>query len=472
MRRPSIIVRSRAELLEVLRSRPPGAFSLRVDTGCGIAVLDVPATPAVGDGEMARRPVRNGALQEATPIPASPPPQGSYFADPATPPVPANAQTQIAQIPVAQSVPLVSVGGAPASATRALVVDVTTKWVWIKKGIDAGFIKADPAADLEVQWAALIAASPASWWKQETTPAPQALPAPNVATWSPNVAAPTIQIQMTPQGTASNVPPLSYDFSGGNMGAVNQPQGKPTHQGIGTTMPVAAPQTPQVASMDFTLGNAPSLPPVASRTPSLDAVGPLPTGYGGTAPHEPAPVPSLPFTPPSSERSELPAFNVTEGATPASNAYVEKLLRVNVDPLADRIRKSLTLGEGRTEKRIVGQAIDDCSQMLEDATILWLKSKEDRARVEQEIAGLRSAMRSKANASLAADKDAGTFAKKTISNDDVEARMSEMYHDEYAAQESRVRLAKNTEYYFESLLDRVKRKNGDMNTIYSKFPAG
>lgn len=487
------VVRSREDLSRILTARDAGAFDLEIVTDRGVAVLRVPALSGGGDDDMARRPVKDGQLAangaagglQTVGQPAQAPPPQSFLG------VPPQAQTAMpAQATLPQGT--APTQPSPAGVVGHGVIDVTAKWGFIKRAAEQGIIKIDnPHEPLESQWGRLLQAAPQGWFGvigDAVAPPPQAPPTPpqGAPAWPVTTALPAPQggapawPTTPPQGVppaqpaAAGWPPAQIthgmDFTGGAPSGVTQMfagagmanPGAPTLQiadvsvGANRLAPAGLP----AQSFDFSQGFTAPLAPPQSPAHAPAAV---------QAPHAP---PGL-QTPPTPPQGAPPRDLVTEVANGSGIvAYVERLMQIDVARTADYVRGSLRLGEGRTDKRIVAQALDEANGVTEQALLLVLKAREDLKRIESEITAGRAGMREQAHKALAADKEAGNLAKKTISNEDTNAKMSELFHDEYEAQAARLRAAKSAVEFFEDLHSRSKSKNVDIRSIYDHFNPG
>lgn len=175
-----------------------------------------------------------------------------------------------------------------------------------------------------------------------------------------------------------------------------------------------------------------------------------------------APAPTIPIAiPPKPQDTDLhpPPMHIDEprqplfatahrgaGITPDFQRIVETVFAA--DSLRDYtdLEQNLQVGEERGDYRTLMTHLDKAEDRARRAHRLYLGAKIELESWEQDANKVTAVMRGEASATLEAEKAAGE-RKKAITNPDVEAKMSEMFADEYAGQAlTRARLKGTVEH--------------------------
>lgn len=135
-----------------------------------------------------------------------------------------------------------------------------------------------------------------------------------------------------------------------------------------------------------------------------------------------------------------------------------------------RIRSGLTFGS-RASSLGYGElveALDAAEELAAEAARLAANMKVALAAFLIDAMVIRSALRKQVNVELKNQKDAGKLAKATISNDDIDAMMADMFNDEYRDLELRISKAKRSTEAVEALDAIARERARDLRAMVSK----
>lgn len=132
---------------------------------------------------------------------------------------------------------------------------------------------------------------------------------------------------------------------------------------------------------------------------------------------------------PSVQRKESPLRGDLE-------RIVEEVWVNDMHEVWTRIRKSLSIGEKRSEHAYIHKALDDARKLSFDAYRLYVTSKKEYERWEKENEVIYGAMWINATRALQQEKDQGQRSKQ-ITDSDIKAMCAVMFPDEWTAQEKR-----------------------------------
>ncbi len=149
---------------------------------------------------------------------------------------------------------------------------------------------------------------------------------------------------------------------------------------------------------------------------------------------------------------------------------VDHLFEVD-DPMEvyERVRAGLSFG-GRASSLGHGElvdALDEAQTLATEASRLSANMKVALRAFELDAEVIRGALRNQATADIRDQITAGTFAKKTINNDDIEAVMAQKFSDEYRDLELRHSRAKRAADAIESLAERAVDRARDLRAMVS-----
>jgi len=146
-----------------------------------------------------------------------------------------------------------------------------------------------------------------------------------------------------------------------------------------------------------------------------------------------APPPKHPSTPPPARPPLFASANKGPGINPDMQRIVETLYAADAFKDYSDLESSLEIGEERTNYQTLMTHLDKAEQRARRAHRLYLGAKLELETWEQDAKKVTSVMRAQASAELEGEKAAGE-RKKAITNPDVDAKMSEMFADEYSSQ--------------------------------------
>lgn len=151
------------------------------------------------------------------------------------------------------------------------------------------------------------------------------------------------------------------------------------------------------------------------------------------------------------------------GLAPDMERIIETLYRVDALAEYEELEKALTIGEDRGDYGTLRLQLDKAEDRARRAHKLYLSAKLERTRYELDADAVRAAMRQKAIDELELDKKAGRT--KRIANDDVDAKMAEMFRDEWRDQAIKRAQVKGMEDALERLADLWKQRCFTLSTL-------
>lgn len=173
---------------------------------------------------------------------------------------------------------------------------------------------------------------------------------------------------------------------------------------------------------------------------------------------------------PPIKRYDFPSANAAKKTDirPDLAKIVETVWIGNMHDAWMAIRKSLQVGEKRSEHGFLTRALDEARTLSYDAHRLYVTAKKEFERWELENEVVNGAMWLKATRELQAEKDAKE-RNKTITDADVRAKCSTLYPDEYAAQEQKRRAVKLTVDSMAQLSKDANEHVEDLRVMLSKL---
>lgn len=147
---------------------------------------------------------------------------------------------------------------------------------------------------------------------------------------------------------------------------------------------------------------------------------------------------------------------------------INSIFKMDYGEEFQRLRDNLTVGDGRTDYGTVNMALDRAQDNAFDAYNLFLSAKRDYERYTIDRKIIWATMRDEAHAILQAEKKAGD-RNKTITDDDVQAKMAELHPDEFRHVEMQEREFKLAVDAAENLSERWAKKSADLNTMLHKL---
>jgi hypothetical protein len=155
---------------------------------------------------------------------------------------------------------------------------------------------------------------------------------------------------------------------------------------------------------------------------------------------------------------------------PALARVVEQVFLKNtdVDGIYERLEKNLMLGDGRrTERGFVLKALDEAAKNHRDAHRLYITSKALQEDWERDNSVHFATLRSEANKILQSEKESGR-RNKSITDADIEAKMAELFPDEWRSQETRRARLKLVVESMKSLVESWEMEHRTLNTMASR----
>lgn len=154
------------------------------------------------------------------------------------------------------------------------------------------------------------------------------------------------------------------------------------------------------------------------------------------------------------------------GITPDFERIVEAVYQVDAWREYEDLEKNLEVGDGRSEYGTVAKHLDQQEDRARRAHKLYLSAKLELLRFEAECLKVQAPMRERATGILS-DQKADGDRKKVITNDDVKAKMVELYPDEFSYQEEKLAKLKGTVSHMERLADLHKQRCFSASTLLS-----
>lgn len=127
----------------------------------------------------------------------------------------------------------------------------------------------------------------------------------------------------------------------------------------------------------------------------------------------------------------------------------------------DDLERHLEVGEGRGDHATLREHLDKAEARARRAHRIYLGAKIEQVRWENAQKKVSAAMRAKAREALEGDE----ARTKRITNDDVDAKVVEMFPDEAAHQEEARAKLKGVVESMEHLVSRWNSKCGDLRTL-------
>lgn len=154
---------------------------------------------------------------------------------------------------------------------------------------------------------------------------------------------------------------------------------------------------------------------------------------------------------------------------PALANIVEQVFLKNTDVggIYERLEKSLMLGRRSTERAFVLQALDAAAKNHRDAHRLYITAKALQEDWERDNAVHFATLRTEANKILQSEKDSGR-RNKSITDADIEAKMAELFPDEWRAQETRRNRLKLVVDSMKSLVESWEMEHRTLNTMAAR----
>jgi hypothetical protein len=158
--------------------------------------------------------------------------------------------------------------------------------------------------------------------------------------------------------------------------------------------------------------------------------------------------------------------NKGPGITPDFERIVESVYQVDAWREYEDLEKNLEVGDGRSDYGTVAKHLDQQEDRARSAHKLYLSAKLELLRFEAECLKVQAPMRERATGVLS-DQKADGDRKKVITNADVDAKMAELYPDEFAHQAEKLAKLKGTVSHMERLADLHKNRCFTASTLLS-----
>lgn len=114
---------------------------------------------------------------------------------------------------------------------------------------------------------------------------------------------------------------------------------------------------------------------------------------------------------------------------------VEKVFITDIEGTYDKLEAELRLGDQRSDKAAIQEALDNAQTNVRKAFNLWITVKNAREAWEKTNAVIHAGMRTEAMAALQREKDTGKRSKQ-ITDADVVHKCAELFGDEWVTQEN------------------------------------
>lgn len=133
-----------------------------------------------------------------------------------------------------------------------------------------------------------------------------------------------------------------------------------------------------------------------------------------------------------------------------------------------RVRKSLRVGDRRTEHGHLTRALDNARKLSYDAHRLYVTAERARSAWEADNALVNGAMWEEANKALQHEKSTGHRAKQ-ITDGDIKAKAAVLFPDEWPAQESKRREVELTVENMKQLAREANEHVEDLRVMLAKL---
>ena len=157
----------------------------------------------------------------------------------------------------------------------------------------------------------------------------------------------------------------------------------------------------------------------------------------------------------------------TGGLAPDMERIIETVYSVDAAKEYAELEQNLEIGEDRGDLRTLQRHLDKAEDRARRAHKLFLAGRLEKVKWELDAEVVSAGMRKKAIDDLEADKAAGR--SKRVTNDDVDARVSEMFVDEHRAQKIKREQLKGMVEALERLADLWKQRCFTLSSLLSNL---
>lgn len=173
-----------------------------------------------------------------------------------------------------------------------------------------------------------------------------------------------------------------------------------------------------------------------------------------------------PYRDATPERPADPRFG--EGSADAWGRIVRSIYRIDVEAAFKRLeRPRFSRQPSAMEYGEMIDALDECSELIELASRLHENAKRAHKLYEHDVTVLRAPMRRRAREEAAAEKGKGVVAQA-----DLDAKVAELWPDEYRRQEQNLVCAKGVASHASELLDRWKSRAREIDGVVRTMRKG